>query len=64
MTKKQPAYNIRYFFEDGMEVTKENSYLSKVNKEVSKFQSGYIVKQLNGMPKEIGEPLLKRFIDI
>lgn len=60
MARKQPTYNIRCFFEDGSPITSENQHLTRVNQECVKFQAKGIIKQLNEMPKDIGEVVFKR----
>lgn len=62
MAKKQPTYNIRCFFENGEPITEENSYLSKVNIEVTKFQNKTIIKKLNEMPRDVGEVVFSRLV--
>lgn len=60
MARKEPTYNIRYFFEDGTPLTEENSHLTRVNLETAKFQTRYIIRQLNKMPKEVGKEVFRR----
>lgn len=62
MARKEPTYNIRCFLEDGTPITKDNQHLTRVNKEVAKFQTKVIVKQLNEMPKEVGEVVFNKLL--
>lgn len=62
MARKKTTYPIRCFFEDGTTVTKATQHLTRVNQEVAEFQSKIIIKQLNEMPKEVGEIILKRLV--
>lgn len=64
MARKEPIYNIRCFFEDGTPVTKDNQHLTRVNKEITKFQVKIILKQLNEMPKEVGEVVFNKLSNL